>query len=43
MCASVTERIVCGCQLALLAEDPRDNNAMFDNVYTSLYILHTRS
>jgi hypothetical protein len=39
MCASITERIVRGCQLALLAEDLRDNNAMFDNVYTGLYKL----
>jgi hypothetical protein len=40
MCASITERTVRGCQPALLAEDPHDNNAMFDNVYTDLYKLY---
>ena len=40
MCASIRERIVRGCQLALLAEDPSDNNAMFDKVYIGLYKLY---
>jgi hypothetical protein len=48
MCASITERTGRGCQPALLAEDPHDNNAMFDNVYTGPYklciltIIHTQ-
>jgi len=37
MCASITERIFRGCQLALLAEDPRENNAVIDNVCIGLY------
>jgi hypothetical protein len=40
MCASITERIVRGCQLALLAEDSRYNNVMFDNVCIVLYKLY---